>query len=195
MSKFFLCRHGSTALNTAGDAIRGWRDVPLTPKGEREGQQLALAIHHEGALDGIISSDLIRATKTAGFIAETTGAPIILVTRLARPWDLGNLTGEKFEDVKEQMFHLLDNPSVEAPGGESFNSFKTRCMTLIQSLHTYKGQNIALVTHHRVDVLVKAWQKSGSRRDGVVDEDTMKTKGIPPGGFRTITYDQLRPRQ
>ncbi len=187
MGTLYVVRHGETALNADGDKIRGWKDIPLDDKGRQEAEAVGKKIAGH-KIDGIITSDLIRCVETAEAIAKATGAPILFKTMALRPWNLGDLQGRKAPEIMPLMAHLIDNPSLEAPGGESFNTFKTRAMDFVHTLGQYRDKNIVLVTHHRVERLMAAWEAAGSNREGVIKRELMDNKGEPPGSMRVTTY-------
>ncbi len=187
MGQLFVVRHASTALNSNGDEIRGWKDIPLSAEGREETHTLAKSlIPHK--IDGIISSDLSRAHDTAKEISKETGAPILLVTMELRPWNVGVLQGKKFAEIKDDLFKLFDNMSIEVAGGESFNSFKTRGINMFRKLGTYRDKNLAIVTHHRNERLLDAWYSAGGMNQDNIDVDKMKVKGQAPGSFRITNF-------
>jgi len=188
MGKLIIVRHGTTALNADGDRIRGWIDVPLNSDGVQEavttGKKLSQTIH----LDGIITSDLKRAVQTAEEIAKATGAPILFKTRALRPWNLGDLQGKKASDIIAMVEHLIMNPNIETPSGESFDTFRTRTIDFLHTLPAYNHQNIAIVTHYRVERLWDAWTAAGQERDGIIAQEVMANKGEKPGNYRVVDY-------
>ena len=69
--KFYILRHGETALNTKG-VMQGWLDEPLNENGRK------LAALSGQAMKGIrfdrcISSPFVRATETAEILLRESG--------------------------------------------------------------------------------------------------------------------------
>lgn len=189
VTKIILVRHGSTKLNSGGDGnssecIRGWLDIPLSPKGIKEAQEVAEKLK-EHDFDGIISSDLIRAEKTAQIISEATGVPILGVSRGLRPWDVGTLAGKPVENCLDILHdHIANKPDVKLGGGESFNEFKERCLNCFDQIRkAYAGKTIAIVAHHRNERLLAAWKACGGGLPETVKPDMFYEKGIPPAHF------------
>lgn len=186
--KVIVIRHGTTDFN-GDNKIRGWLDMPLSDKGIAEAKEMGNKLK-ENPPDCIITSDLDRAETTANIISEITNSPIDDVTDILRPWDLGEFTGQ---DVKETFPKIVDyamnKPDENIPDGESFNSFKERFLSGLQSiLEDYDGQRIAIVTHHRGDRLIDAWIKNGQPDDFNIDKNVFLQRGIDPGTFIVQTF-------
>ncbi|MFI7587036.1 histidine phosphatase family protein [Spongisporangium articulatum] len=99
-----LLRHGRTASNHEG-RWQGQLDVPLDEvgAGQAVAASKALAALLEG-LDGkvrLVSSDLSRASATAGALAETLGVDLELDPRL-RETDAGNWQGLTAAEITAQ---------------------------------------------------------------------------------------------
>jgi len=171
-------------MNEENDKIRGWRDLPLSPKGKEEVVRLGKKLKGED-FDGIISSDLERARQTAEAIAKETGKPIYGYTRSLRPWDAGELTGQEANKIVSKMNHYIDHPEETVRDGESFNTFKDRYLTAIQDIKKYfPKKTILIVAHHRNNVLLDGWIKDGEKKDFQVNRSKMEGKGISPAEFK-----------
>lgn len=180
-------RHGNTALNEDGDKIRGWKDVPLSPKGEEEAKRVGEQLKDK-EFKGIISSDLKRARQTAKEISRITGKPILGYTKSLRPWDAGIYTGTESSKVMEHFHRHINNPDEKIPEGESFNTFKKRYLQAILDIKKYfKGKPILIVAHHRNNVMLDAWIKAGRKNDLSIDSEQMKKKGISPSEYKEYT--------
>lgn len=188
--EFKLIRHGATAMNAEGgsgiDRVRGHLDVPLNREGRREAKALAAKLADSG-IKKIACSDLSRACATAEAIAETTGAKVFRDGDL-RPWDLGKFTGQESIKVSPQiMLYAKDKPDQKIPQGESFDTFRKRAFGgLLEALE--KGAD-AVVTHHRVERLIKAWIAQGERPDGEICFRTFGKKGEHPAHAEDISLD------
>lgn len=180
----YIVRHGQTKLNE-GNKIRGWIDVPLDGDGKlaahKLGDQLRDKLHH------LFASDLQRASGTARIISQITGAPLIGILHCLRPWNMGRLNGADSARVGPILRQLIANPDAPAPDGETFNNFKQRFLNCILHLDSQsQGQSYAIVTHHRGERLLDAWQKAGRKPDLSIDPKEMEKKGIEPGTFREV---------
>lgn len=179
-----LARHGNTALNEDGDKIRGWKDVPLSPKGQEEAKELGERLKKED-FDAIISSDLIRTKQTAEDISKATGKPIVAHTKGLRPWNAGIFQGQESNKIMSQMKEYIRNPDKKIPEGESFNEFKKRYLDEINHIKKmFPNKLICVVAHHRNNVVLDAWQKAGEKPDYELDEPTLMEKGIQPADFK-----------
>jgi broad specificity phosphatase PhoE len=191
-----LIRHGATALNNKDrnvDKIRGWSNVPLTQEGREQATKLGVDLRGKG-LDGMASSDLDRAHETARIASSLSGVPLTHVTDSFRPWNVGELTGKLsshacpiLEDYVEKM------PDQPVPGGESFNDFKGRFLAGLASTLAQRDGKLGVVTHHRGDRLLSAWEKKGFPPDGSLDLPTFHSHGEATGGMRDmeIPMDRL----
>lgn len=191
--KVTIIRHGSTELNkedgNGPDRIRGWKDLPLSTKGQTECAALAGKLKNSG-ITVIYHSDLIRATQTAEAIAKTTEAKLIAVHDM-RPWNVGVFTGQESKTaVPEIKAYAMDKPDEPLEGGESWSQFKTRVFTALRTLLVLsEGQEVGIVTHHRVERLVKAWIANGQLPDGSVNFATMFSIGEKPATAEKIELD------
>lgn len=180
-----LIRHGKTSMNsdnrTSVDRIRGWKDVPLSDEGKKEAEALAQKCKGLG-IDVIYCSDLKRAHDTAKVVGSAIGKEPIPYKKL-RPWNLGEFTGADTKDALPKIANYVRNkPESAIPEGESFNSFKTRAFSGLQDiLAKHPDKKVALVTHHRVERLLKGWQAKGEPKDHSIDLETFLQKGEPTG--------------
>lgn len=189
-----VVRHGSTAMNAENggsteDRIRGWANVPLSPKGREEVRELGAKLADSG-IERIYHSDLDRAHDTAQAISNTTGAPMIAVPGL-RPWHVGQFTGQPSTEVIAEIKDYAKNaPDTALPDGESFNQFRARVFSALQAImQQSEGRKVALVTHHRVERLIKSWKAAGSSPDGSVDLSVMFSRGDKPATAENVILD------
>lgn len=190
--KIYLIRHGTTSLNSEGggvDRIRGWKNVPLSAKGREEAKELGEKLKDSG-IGLIVASDLDRAAETAQAIAGTTGARVEL-TKLFRPWDLGEWTGQESQVIHPKIADFATKkPDAMVPGGESFNWFRYR---VFQGLRAYMGaepsQQMAIVAHHRNERLIQAWRAIGSPANGDIDFNVMFQRGARPAQAELVPID------
>ncbi len=179
-----FARHGNTAMNEDGDKIRGWRNVPLSPKGKKEAVEIGDRLKKE-KFDAIISSDLDRAKETAKTISKATGKPIIAHTKGLRPLDAGIFAGQESNKIMSQIQDYVKNPDKKIPEGESFNTFKKRYLDEINHIKKmFPDKIILVVAHHRNNVVLDAWLKAGEKPDYTLDLPVLLEKGIPPADFK-----------
>lgn len=184
MKSVYIIRHGSTKLNHE-DKLRGWSDVPLSDKGKEEVRATARKLKDSG-IQIIISSDLTRAQETAHEISKETGAPVKTTMGL-RPWNVGIFTGQDSKDTHPKLKEYATKPNVSIPKGESFNSFKNRFIDELEDvLKKYKDKEIALVTHHRGERLIKSWIKAGQPEDRELDMSVFFLHGEPPAHAEVV---------
>jgi broad specificity phosphatase PhoE len=159
------------------------------PAGEQEAQDIAAALADKG-IDIIFHSDLIRARATAQAIAARTGAGLVPCPGL-RCWNMGAIQGEKYEDVKGLITeYMVDRPWETPPGGESFWDFKFRVFKAVEdALDASTGQNLALVTHSKVERLLQAWTDAGSKSDLSTKPATLKARALKTGEAKLMTLD------
>ena len=185
MRQILLIRHGETSLNSndnSADRIRGWTDVPLTEKGRQGAKKLGEKLK-TGGPDILASSDLIRAKETAVIVSKVSGIPLELVSKSFRPWDVGKYAGTSSKDSVPMLADMASKqPNKKVPGGESFNAFKTRLFNgLYNMLRSVDSETVGIVTHHRVERLLKSWQAAGYPKDGQIDVRVFAQKGECPG--------------
>jgi SPP1 gp7 family putative phage head morphogenesis protein len=186
---FYLIRHGATKLNddtdASADRIRGWMDVPLAPDGEGQAETLAVDLEDAG-IERLYSSDLKRSVQTAEIIGDHLDVGVT-TTKTLRPWNLGKFAGRPTKEVHPQICDYARNrPDDPVPQGESFNSFKTRAFGGLTNILSTEGV-IGLVTHHRMERLVKAWIANGCPNNFDIDLDTFLQKGEPTGASEEIS--------
>jgi len=141
-----VLRHGRTAWN-AERRFQGQADPPLDDVGRVQAYEVASLI---AALrpELIISSDLRRATQTAGPIAQLAGLEVVIEERL-RERSLGHWEGLTRDEV-EQRFpdEFLDwtgGRDVSRRGGESRDQVAARAAAVFESLPDVEV--VVLVTH------------------------------------------------
>lgn len=66
---FYFLRHGESQHNRL-DRVNGWTDSPLTERGEAQARAAALILAQQ-PIHRIVTSDLLRARRTAEIVAET----------------------------------------------------------------------------------------------------------------------------
>jgi probable phosphoglycerate mutase len=154
-TSLLLLRHGQTAMSVER-RFSGHGDPPLTPYGVRQAEALgdrvgALAAREGGALAAVWSSPLRRARATAEAVAQRLGLDVRTDDRL-RETDFGEWEGLTFGEIQEraprELRAWLADPSVPAPGGESFDQVSTRVRQARDAiLAAHPGAAVAVVSH------------------------------------------------
>lgn len=192
LRRVHVIRHGCTALNAeAGetDRIRGWADVPLAPQGVEDAGKLALSLAKSG-INLIYSSPLSRAFDTARPIAAATKADLVDEPGL-KPWNMGVWNGLESSSIAAQMReYMVQRPNDKIPNGEAFSTFKHRTLDAVaRILEVRPGNTIAIVTHHRVERLLTAWDKAGQPLDRSLDMNEMLRHGEGTASVKVMTLD------
>ncbi|MGB8012191.1 MAG: histidine phosphatase family protein [Terriglobales bacterium] len=166
MGKLILVRHGKTVLNSmdSEERLRGWMDISLDEQGLREAEETAQRLAHYPVAH-IYSSDLYRARQTAEAVVRATLTPVVHTSDL-RPWNLGTLAGQRVKDILPILQQLELDPSMPAPGGESFLQFCDRYSRKLKDLLEIAARNQAIivaVTHVRNLLATPALLCGGNR--------------------------------
>ncbi len=144
-----LVRHGSTAYN-AQRRFQGQTDVPLSDEGRLQASRLAARLRVE-PVELIYTSDLLRARKTAGPIAQTHGLQLITDVRL-REFAFGAWEGLTWAEILAERPHLSEanwhHAQLYAPeGGENFDAVCARVRSFFDELAAQDVGDAVIVTH------------------------------------------------
>ena len=133
-----LLRHAESVWNATG-RWQGWADPPLSAAGEQQTRRAAARLASEEPFDLVVSSDLVRARRTAELLAEALDlAAPHLIEAAWREYDVGEwsgLTREQIEsrwpgDIAKFAQGEISNP----PGGESRPEFEARVIATSRQL-------------------------------------------------------------
>lgn len=140
-----LLRHGQTDANAAG-VLQGHMPTPLNRLGVRQAERLAERLaSFRPSIDVLISSDLPRATQTAGAIAAVCGlAPV--VDGAWRERGFGLLEGKP---VGDKAMWKAASGELDPPGAEPTAAMQERVHAALLRLPAIypKANVIAVVTH------------------------------------------------
>jgi broad specificity phosphatase PhoE len=103
-TRVLVVRHGQSTWNARGK-WQGHADPPLSMLGQAQATAAATAI---GAVDAIVSSDLVRAHQTAAHIADAIGRGPVLIDERLREIDAGEWTGLTRVEIEQQWPGYLD---------------------------------------------------------------------------------------
>ncbi|WP_028548650.1 histidine phosphatase family protein [Paenibacillus sp. UNC451MF] len=136
-------RHGTTEWNIAG-RMQGQMDTALAEVGVIQAKRLAERLKSE-TWDGIITSDLIRASQTAQMIAQVTGTPLIGSDIRLRERSFGQVEGTTLE---ERLSRWGEGWREADLGMESDEALLKRWHNLVEELISeHHGKRILLVSH------------------------------------------------
>jgi ribonuclease H / adenosylcobalamin/alpha-ribazole phosphatase len=144
-----LLRHGETPMSVQ-KRYAGRSDVPLTDTGVLQAAAAAKRLASAG-IGVIVTSPLLRATRTAQEVVEVTGAPVVTDEGF-RETDFGAWDGLTFAEVRQRwpadVTAWLADPAVAPPGGESLVEVGARVTEALHRVLTgHQQQTILIVSH------------------------------------------------
>ncbi|NKY57336.1 bifunctional RNase H/acid phosphatase [Nocardia flavorosea] len=149
-TRFLLLRHGQTELSVQR-RYSGRGNPPLTAVGREQAARSAKMLAAKGDIGAVVSSPLGRARETADAAAAALGLEVRVIDGLTET-DFGDWEGLTFREAAERDPDLharwLGDPSLPAPGGESFDAVRERVEGARRDLVArYPGANIVVVSH------------------------------------------------
>lgn len=151
--KLFLIRHGETEWNHLRK-MQGQMDIPLNEYGIELAEKTAEGMK-DIKFDRIFASPLVRAKKTAEYIARNCGVEVETDDRL-KEINFGEGEGSNINEVKADPSHPLHNffqhPDQFVPmeGGETFHEVQSRGLEFLREVvFPLEGtvENVAVVAH------------------------------------------------
>ncbi len=148
--RLILVRHGAT-LNNAQARFTGQCDIELSAAGKQQALALAKRLADE-RLDGIVSSDLLRARHTAEHIAGLHELPVREDPRL-REISLGAWEGSTYEEILARDPQLAvrwqaDPVTCAPPGGETLAQLRDRISAALDDWYAeHASATLLWVTH------------------------------------------------
>ncbi|TVY11630.1 histidine phosphatase family protein [Paenibacillus cremeus] len=143
MTTIGFIRHGTTEWNLAG-RMQGQMDTPLAEVGRIQADLLANRLVGE-AWDGILSSDLKRASETAQTISKVTGTPILGEDRRLRERSFGQVEGTTLEERVQRWGEKWRELDL---GMETDEALLERWGSFLNDLEDqHSGKRILLVSH------------------------------------------------
>ena len=145
--KVWFVRHGETAKNRE-KLLQGRSNAPLNDTGIRQAEKVRDCFKRHGiSFDLVLSSPLIRATRTAGIIAgENTE---IRTDERLLEMDYGPYEGTSLEhpspEIIEFFSDFVHNPAPE--GMESLEHVTERLGEFLNDLREEKAENVLVATH------------------------------------------------
>jgi probable phosphoglycerate mutase len=149
-TRFLLLRHGQTELSVQR-RYSGRGNPPLTELGREQAARVAKMLAAKGNVAAVVTSPLGRARETAEAAAAALGVPVHVIDGLIET-DFGDWEGLTFQEAaqRDPQLHAgwLGDPSVPAPGGESFDQVRERVEAARRDLVAlYPGANLVVVSH------------------------------------------------
>ena len=144
-------RQGQSTANVSG-IFAGHIDVPLSPLGQRQADELKGHLLNCYSIDAIYSSDLSRAYETVLSVASALCIPIQKDAAL-REIDGGKWEGMPKEEIAAkypQNFAVWRNNIglCRCTGGESMQEVQQRGIAEIEKIvGAHRGQTVLLATH------------------------------------------------
>ncbi|MFC0533149.1 bifunctional RNase H/acid phosphatase [Phytohabitans kaempferiae] len=151
-TRLLLVRHGATAL-TAQRRYSGRGDVPLSEEGLAQARATAARVKSLApAISAVVTSPLVRCTRTAEVIATALGGTPVEVEPDLVECDFGEWEGRTFTEVRaqwpEEMDAWLGSTEEAPPGGESFRAVATRVRRVVATIHKgYPESTVVVVSH------------------------------------------------
>ena len=198
MNKLILLRHGQSQWNLE-NKFTGWKNVPLTEKGELEAKKAGELIKkHNIYIDNVFSSILERANKTAEITLKESGLQHLwendklIVTRDEKlnERDYGDLVGlNKLETAEkfgiEQVHIWRRSYDTPPPNGESLKD-------VVDRVSPYFKENIKPLLDQNKNILIAA--HGNSLRAMMIELDMYKSEEIssielPTGSPLCINLD------
>jgi broad specificity phosphatase PhoE len=143
VTDLLVVRHGQSEWNAIG-RWQGHADPVLSELGRR---QAAVAAGSIGAVDGIISSDLLRAAETAAIIAQQLGVGPVMVDERLRERDIGEWSGLTDAEIRKRWPGWLEDGR-RPDGFEDLDVMLARVNASFDAIHeATPGGSLLVVTH------------------------------------------------
>lgn len=155
-----LARHGESEGNFAG-ALQGSRfDTPLSARGRRQAEALAIRLADEG-IDAVWASPMGRARETASMVAAPHGITLSIDADLVE-FDWGIWSGRPFDGVLEQEVSSMrarwraGETDLAPAGGESPAMAGMRAGRFLSRLRATGALAPLVVAHGRLNRVLMA---------------------------------------
>lgn len=156
-TRLYLVRHGQVADGHT-DRYHGQNDVPLSPEGVRQLEELAGRLR-PAPLTAVYASDLTRSLMGARSLANGRGIKPQTYPEF-RELHFGLWEGLTFTEIAEGypaelQARFLDLAHYRIPGGESLMDVYARAVPKLKGiLARHPGEHIALVAHAGVNRVI-----------------------------------------
>lgn len=161
-SRLIVIRHGETDYNRNQQLQGRGLDAPLNETGHNQARAVAEYLKSY-RIDRVVSSSMLRARQSAGYISGLTGRELISHADLDE-MNFGRFEGKNLGEISSDIEDIHQKwkrgeVSLPVPGGESPAEVLERADGRIRLyLKEYQGDNIALVIHGRlIRILLSHW--------------------------------------
>ena len=201
MNKLILLRHGQSQWNLE-NRFTGWKNVPLTEKGEAEAKKAGELIKkHDISIDRVFSSVLERANRTAEIAIKKAelnnllenNKIIMTCSEKLNERDYGDLVGLNKQETadkfgKDQVHIWRRSYDTPPPNGESLKD-------VVERVSPYFKENIKPLIDKSENILIAA--HGNSLRAMMIELGMYKSEEIsnielPTGSPLCINLDQGR---
>lgn len=150
MSRLLLVRHGNTKGNSA-ERFWGHTDVALSADGVRQAKRLRDRLAAQ-KIDAVYTSDLCRASRTAGIIASRHRLEVVVCTEL-HEINFGQIEGLTFPEISQLHPELARawptrSLTFKFPGGESIADLDSRVSKFLDRLEKHTTEETVLIVAH-----------------------------------------------
>jgi len=181
-----LVRHGQTADN-ASHVFQGQGGRGLNDEGRRQARQLAQRLRTAG-VDRIVSSDLERATETAGIVGEALSLSFEPDQAL-REVDVGAWTGLSYAQIAERFPEEWaawgKGSDIRRGGGETYAELAVRIAGALDRVVGADDAETILVVSHGA-----ALRSFVCRLLGLPAQGTRVLAGMVNTAITTVTVDE-----
>lgn len=145
--RLLLIRHGESEADRL-KMHEGRADYPLTARGRTQAQVMSEYLKEHYAITRIYHSPLRRAVETAQYLAQATGAPMIVEQDLME-FDNGLIQGLASQEADERYPKLAVPLHTSVYEQESVLMFRYRAEYILSQMlaENEQGDTIAVVTH------------------------------------------------
>src|ERR1017187_6386198 len=153
-----IARHGEGGANCAGSLQAPRFDTPLSARGSRQAEYLAIRLGGE-AIDAVWASPLIRARETAAIVAAPLGLGVALDADLVE-FDWGVWSGRPFTgDIEREVSGVRERwrageTDLAPSGGESPARAAVRADRFLAGLRAAGARPPLIVAHGRFNRLL-----------------------------------------
>lgn len=201
MNKLILLRHGQSQWNLE-NRFTGWKNVPLTEKGEAEAKKAGELIRkHNISIDRVFSSVLERANRTAEIAIKKAelnnllenNKIIMTSSEKLNERDYGDLVGLNKQETadkfgKDQVHIWRRSYDTPPPNGESLKD-------VVERVSPYFKENIKPIIDKGENILIAAHGNSLRAMMielGMYEPEEISNIELPTGSPLCINLDQGR---
>lgn len=153
--RVYLLRHGEPEFPDPRPRLYGWTDYPLSPEGEGQAGRAGKALARV-SLGRIVTSDLVRARRTAEIVAACRqGAPAVEPFSALREVCMGEWEGLTKEEARQRdperfLARGRDIAGVAPPAGESLADVRKRAARVFEEIAADHVGGLLVVAHRAV---------------------------------------------